>query len=150
DQFAIAFGNVAGAIDLSTCTQQADVSLLFDHFAVSMLAGRKPVVDVGFKDVRFGGYLKFVQTIRSLIPLDGFSDPPFVDVTASGVSAGFTQALPNLAIGMFSLENMRLVAVVNVPFLATGSSPLNFSFDFCTPDHPFLVTVAFLGGGGYF
>ncbi|MDR2214810.1 MAG: hypothetical protein LBE59_03095, partial [Nevskiaceae bacterium] len=91
---------------------------------------------------------KFIDGLRSLIPLDGFSDPPFVDVSAEGVTAGFTVALPNLAVGMFALTNLSLGADARIPFL--GESPLDIGFHFCTRERPFTLQVAFLGGGGFF
>jgi hypothetical protein len=126
----------------------AALSLKFDRCQLSMAAGKKPDIDVVFHGLTFGGPLSFVETLRQLIPLDGFSDPPHLDVDASGIRAGFSQALPNLAVGMFSLENIKLSADLYVPFL--GADPLTFTFAFCDKDHPFLVTVAMLGGGGYF
>ena len=38
-----------------------------------------------------------------------------VDVTASGLTAGFTQDLPNVAVGVFNLSNISLGADVQVP-----------------------------------
>ena len=129
-------------------TSSAAITLHFDHFIFDKEQNEKPSVDVVLKGIDFGGPLQFVETIKNLIPLDGFSDPPHIDVTPQGLDASYTMALPNLAIGVFSIENMSLSADLTVPFL--GQSPLNFSFDFCTRDNPFLVTVACLGGGGYF
>ena len=42
----------------------------------------------------------FVETLRDLIPLDGFSDPPDLTVDAQGIDASFSVALPNLAVGV--------------------------------------------------
>ena len=36
----------------------------------------KPDVNVDFGGIEFVGVLSFVESLRSLIPLDGFSDPP--------------------------------------------------------------------------
>ena len=91
--------------------------------------------------------LSFVEALKSLIPLDGFSDPPAIDVDASGIHASFSIALPNLAIGIFSLQNMSLGAGFTIPFIG---DPLSVYFNFCTRESPFLLTVSFLGGGGFF
>jgi hypothetical protein len=115
-----------------------------------MLAGQKPDVDLVFGGIHFGGPLRFIETLRNCIPLDGFSDPPYLDVQADHIEAGYTLALPAVAIGMFSLENLAITAALQVPLVGDGSTFLNFRFAFSSKDHPFLVTVAMLGGGGYF
>ena len=119
----------------------------FDRLAFRTSTGRKAEVDVKFEGIEFLGILSFVNTLTSLIPLDGFSDPPFVDVSAEGARAGFTLALPNLAIGIFSLTNISLGADAKVPFLG---DTVSVGFNFCTREKPFTLAVAFLGGGGFF
>jgi hypothetical protein len=121
------------------------LSLSFDRFAFKS-GGGKPEIDVAFRKVGFHGVLKFVETIKELIPLDGFSDPPSVDVTADGLTAGFSLALPDIAMGMFSITNMSLNADVQVPFLGKA---VTVGFSFCTRERPFTIAVAFIGGGGW-
>jgi hypothetical protein len=125
------------------------LTLLFKRAVFKMEVGKKPDVIVEFEDdgIQFGGVLAFINTLKDLIPLAGFSDPPNVDVDASGIRAGFSVALPNVAIGVFSLENLSLGAELRIPFVGP---PLSFRFDFCTRDNPFSLTVALLGGGGFF
>ncbi len=123
------------------------MTIPFDHVSFKAGSTGKAEVDVLIKDIAFGGFLEFVQTIKDLIPLDGFSDPPFVDVTPAGLTAGFTLALPNLAVGVFNLSNMSLGADVQVPFLGEA---LSVGFNFCTREKPFVLSVVFLGGGGWF
>ena len=48
---------------------------------------------------------------------------------------------------MFSLCNISLGAEARVPFI--GDS-LDFTFNFCTREHPFRLTVWVFGGGGFF
>lgn len=123
------------------------MTIPFDHISFKAGSTGKPEIDVLIGEIVFGGLLEFVETIKDLIPLDGFSDPPFVDVTPAGLSAGFTLTLPNLAIGVFSLSNMSLGADVQVPFLGEA---LTVGFNFCTREKPFVLAVVFLGGGGWF
>ena len=104
-------------------------------------------VDVLLTDIKFVGPLSFVETLRDLIPLDGFSDPPFLDITPQGIDAGFSLALPNVAIGVFSLTNLSLGAGFTVPFIG---QPLSVRFNFCTREQPFNLTVTLFGGGGFF
>ena len=119
----------------------------FDRLAFRTSAGRKPEVDVVFGGLEWLGILGFVESLQSLIPLDGFSDPPFVEVSPEGARAGFTVALPNLAIGIFSLTNLSLGADAKIPFLG---DVVSVGFNFCTRERPFTLAVAFLGGGGFF
>ncbi len=118
----------------------------FTRLAFRGGTSRRPEVDVVFGGIEFVGVLSFIEVLKQLIPLDGFSDPPFLDVSAEGVSAGFTVELPNVAIGVFSLTNLSLGADARIPFLGESVS---VGFNFCTRDRPFTLAVAFLGGGGF-
>jgi len=119
----------------------------FDHMFFKAGSAGKPEIDVVLGEIEFLGFLSFVETIKDLIPLDGFSDPPFMDVDQQGAKAGFTLELPNLPIGVFSLANMSLGADVSIPFL--GKS-VTVGFNFCSRERPFALTVMCLGGGGWF
>jgi hypothetical protein len=123
------------------------VILDFERVQLRMRAGEKPEVDVKFTDFKFGGPLSFVETLREVIPFDGFSDPPDVEVTAEGITAGFTMGLPNLAVGVFSLENLSLGAGFSVPFIGP---PLSSWFNFCERENPARLTVSMFGGGFFF
>jgi hypothetical protein len=131
---------------------KSPITLRFRRFAFRKEAGKKTDVDVVFGGITFGGPLAFLETLRRIIPLDGFSDPPSLEVGVDGVRAGFTLTVPDVAVGMFSLENIKISAELSIPFLTDGSvaKALTFKFEFCDRDHPFLCTVAMLGGGGYF
>jgi hypothetical protein len=119
----------------------------FDRLAFRAASGRKPEVDVVFRGIEFLGVLSFIETLKSLIPFDGYSDPPYVDVSTDGVTAGFSLALPSTAVGVFSLENISLGADARVPFL--GNEALTIGFNFCTREKPFRLTVMAIGGGGF-
>jgi hypothetical protein len=123
------------------------VRFKFDHLSFHGGNSAKPDVDVVLQDIEFLGFLAFVDTLRELIPFDGFSDPPFLDVTSEGLAAGFTLALPNASVGVFNLSNISLGADVQVPFLGKA---VTVGFDFCTRERPFTLAVAFIGGGGWF
>jgi hypothetical protein len=123
------------------------VRIAFDHLSFKAGSSGKPEVDVVIQKNEFVGILSFVETIKDLIPFDGFSDPPYLDVDSSGLKAGFTLGLPSLSIGVFTLANMSLGADVQVPFLGKTTS---VGFNFCTRERPFTLAVVFLGGGGWF
>jgi chaperonin cofactor prefoldin len=123
------------------------VHFSFDHLSFKAGTSGKAEVDVVMGDIEFVGFLGFIQKLRELIPFDGFSDPPYLDVTAEGLTAGFSVDLPNVAVGVFSLSNMSLGADIRVPFLG---ETVSVGFNFCTRDRPFTLAVLFIGGGGFF
>ncbi len=116
-------------------------------FAVDTNAKVDVNVEMEKNAMEFLGPLKFINGLKDLIPSDGFSDPPFLDVTTSGVKAGYTLAVPDVSLGAFVFRNISMGAVVNLPF--TGA-PLTMGFNFCERHQPFTITVAALGGGGFF
>ncbi|MEN4040749.1 MAG: hypothetical protein ROW39_00275 [Anaerolineaceae bacterium] len=126
---------------------QSFIVIRFEKIAFVTTSQKKPDVDVKLGEIEFVGVLSFVQALRELIPLDGFSDPPSVNITTEGISAGFSLALPNIAFGVFSLQNLSLGAGFSVPFV---DKPLSVRFNFCERHAPFLLTVSLFGGGGFF
>ncbi|MGW4792864.1 hypothetical protein ACWEPC_10685 [Nonomuraea sp. NPDC004297] len=150
--------DVRPAADVTCTLEEFDLVLLpgvleamrldFRRVRFTVRAGEKPDVEVAFRDIEFIGALSFVETLRRIIPLDGFSDPPMLDVSPSGVLARYGMPLPNLAIGVFSLENISLNAYLDLPF--AGTRPLEIGFAFCRRDAPFRLTVSLFGGGGWF
>jgi hypothetical protein len=127
------------------------VILWFEALSFNAKKGQKPDVAVQLRDgedaVQFGGPLEFVNELRNLIPSNGFSDPPSLTVTPSGISASFSINLPTVSVGVFSLSNASLGAGFLLPF---DSKPAQVKFNFCERQHPFSLTVSFLGGGGFF
>ncbi len=123
------------------------VNVAFDHLSFHASSAGKTDVDVVLEKFEFVGILGFVEKLRDLIPFDGFSDPPFLDVSAKGLSAGFTLALPSVAVGVFALTNISLGADLQVPFLG---GELSVGFNFCSRERPFTLQVTFIGGGGWF
>jgi hypothetical protein len=125
----------------------ACVQLKFDRIFFSKKPNEKAEIDVNLHDIVFAQQLSFIQDIRKAIPLDGFSDPPHIDVDESGIHASFSVGLPNLPFGIVCIENLTISAGLDVPFVGDG---ITFRFSFGDRDHPFTATVAMLGGGGYF
>ncbi len=122
------------------------LELSFDRFMFKAGTFGKPEVDIVLHDIQFKGVLSFVEDIKDLIPLDGFSDPPNLGVTAEGMTAGFTLALPSIALGAFSITNLSLGADLLLPFMG---KPVSIGFNFCSRERPFTLAVVFLGGGGW-
>ncbi len=121
------------------------ISLRFD-----VKRGQKPDVAVDLDPVdgvRFGGPLEFVNDLKKFIPSNGFSDPPSLSVTPSGISASYSLSIPNLQVGIFALSNMSIGAGFSLPF---DTRPVQVTFNFSTREKPFSLTVSLLGGGGFF
>jgi hypothetical protein len=126
------------------------VSIRFDQLKFTSETGHKPDPDCKLADkdaVKFHGALEFVDRLRELIPSNGFSDPPDVDVTRTGLSSTFSTSLPDIALGVFSLQHLSLSAGWSLPF---ADGPMAVRFAFCERHEPFVLSVAFLGGGGFF
>jgi hypothetical protein len=127
----------------------AFIGVAFDSVLLRMQSGQKMDVSVKLSGdgIRFLGELAFINEIRNFIPGSGFSDPPYLEVSPSGVIVGYTQPIPTIAVGMFSLQNISLGASFEIPF---DGRAVNMGFAFCTRENPFLLTVSIFGGGGFF
>ena len=122
------------------------MEMKFGRIGFRVATGGKPEVDVQFDGMEFQGALGFIEKLRQLIPFDGFADPPYVDISAEGATAGFDLALPSVAVGVFTMENISLAADCRVPFLGEA---VTVGFGFCSKESPFRLTVSAIGGGGW-
>jgi hypothetical protein len=133
--------------DLVLIAPKSFIELNFEKIEFSIDSAAKTDVDVKLSNIKFLGVLSFVETLRDLIPLDGFSDPPYLDITPKGIDAGYSISLPSLCCGMLNIANLSLSAGFTVPFIG---EPMSVRFNFCRREQPFLLTVYGLGGGGFF
>jgi hypothetical protein len=122
---------------------------IIDFNSIEFLAetGKSMDVSADIRDIVFAGPLSFIETLKDFIPLDGFVDPPAIDVSADGIRASYSLPIPSIAVGMFSLQNISLGAGFSIPFV---NEPLSVSFNFCTRENPFILTVMCFGGSGFF
>ena len=127
------------------------VTVWFDQLRFTAKSGAKPdvVADLhpGDDAIAFGGPLEFVNDLRSIIPSNGFSDPPSLSVTPSGISAGYSVNIPSIPLGIFALEHLSIGASFLLPF---DAKPAEVRFNFAERQRPFSLTVSLLGGGGFF
>lgn len=122
----------------------------FVLFKFTAETGQKTDVTVGLdpgQPVQFSGDLTFVEELRKAIPPDLFGDGPSLDISASGIRAGFAFALPPVEVGVFALKDVSLGAALTLPFV--DGKPV-FDFNVSTREHPFLLAVSIFGGGGFF
>ena len=121
----------------------------FDSIGFTAKPGQKPDVTIGInKDhgILFKGPLEFVNELKNYIPSNGFTDPPNLSVTAAGISASYSLALPAVTVGVMSLQNVSIGAGFDLPF---DGSPPTAKFNFAEKQNPFNLTVSLLGGGGF-
>lgn len=123
------------------------VDVGFKQVQFKSVPNQKPDVNVDLGEIKFIGILEFVNRLADLIPLDGFSDPPILDVSADGLTLGYELGLPTVSVGILSIQNIAFAASVFLPF---GDKELNFHFAFCKREQPFCLTVYLFGGGGFF
>ena len=136
--------------DLQLIAPAKFLKLRFKVLEFSIAPGKKPDVNVEFVDpdgIVFDGPLSFVNELKKIIPFDGFSDPPYLDVAPEGIKAGFDLAIPDLAVGVFALTNISLGASFIVPFI---DESIEARFNFCTRENPFRLSVSLFAGGGFF
>lgn len=112
-------------------------------------SGKKPDIDIQLPDdpLQFEGALEFLQPLKSIMGLDNFSDPPFLDITADGVCLGYTLEVPTVSVGVLSMQALALSAAITVPF--TGD-PVRARFAISSRENPFIITYSLFAGGGFF
>jgi len=141
---------MSGALTNFTIELLHVVEVLFDRFAFVANPGKKVDVIVELDEampVRFIDDLQFVEELRKTIPPGLFGDGPSLDIDLTRIKAGFSVGLPPVAVGVFALKDVSFGAFIELPF--RDGKPV-FDFGFCSRERPFNLTVAFLGGGGFF
>ena len=126
------------------------IEVLFVSFTFKTESGKKPDIDVQLATpdpVVFQEDLRFIDELRKQIPPGLFGDGPSLDITPAGVKAGFSLGLPAVAVGVFALKDVVLSTFLELPFL-DGCPTIDFAVS--SREHPFNLTIAFLGGGGFF
>ena len=139
-----------GTLDNFRVSVLKSVFINFTGFGFTTRGGQKPDVKVDLDPetpVEFAGDLKFIEELRKAIPPDLFGEGPSLDISPTGVRAGFAIGLPPLSVGVFALKDVSLGANLTLPFL--DGKPV-FDFNVSQRPHPFLLTVAFFAGGGFF
>ncbi len=123
------------------------VDLAFDSVTFTSRSGQKLDVAVVLKEITFLGPLSFVNALMQVVPLDGFADPPYLNIDTKGVGLGYTLAIPSVGIGVFSLQNLSLSAGFYLPFV---NESVSVTLAFCTRENPGQVLVSLFGGGVFF
>ena len=139
-----------GTLNAFMVTLLGVVEVHFTDFGFAARSGAKPDVTVHLDPEHplvFTGDLTFVEELRNAIPPDLFGKGPSLDLLPTGIRAGFSFALPPVAVGVFALKDVSLGAALTLPFL-DGRPSLDFNVS--ERPHPFLLSVGIFGGGGFF
>ena len=97
--------------------------------------------------ISFIGPLEFVQAIASILPSGLFGGRgPSIQLTPTALKVSYTLGLPPITCGVFSLQNIAILAGVDLPYL-DGKPAVEFGF--AARSRPFLLTVEIFGGGGF-
>jgi hypothetical protein len=120
------------------------IGITFSSLIFDSRTGAKTSLQPTIDSVSFMGPLSFIAAMGNLLSSLG---SPSVDVTAAGIDASYTLALPSFGVGIFSLSNLSLSAGVNIPLDGT---PVRMRFNLSTQDNPFQLTIYVFGGGGFF
>jgi len=145
---------IHGELNNFTMSLAKVIGITISQIAFDAPAGQKLTVTANMPPnddngpIQFLGDLSFLNALQKFIPSDGFQDPPSLDVTADGITAGYTLPIPSIGVGVFSIENISLSAALTLPFFTPN--PISFRFAFSEREHPFLISVSLLGGGGFF
>jgi hypothetical protein len=126
------------------------IGIAFSSFTFDSKTGAKTSIRPQIKSVKFLGALTFINDLEQLLSSLG---GPAIDVTAAGINASYTLALPDVSVGIFSLSNLSVTGGVNIPFNVPFNAPtlpVRVRLALCSQDNPFLLTIYLFGGGGYF
>lgn len=122
------------------------IRLEFESLRFHMASGAKPEFVPTIRRFDFIGPLSFVGELARRLPLDRFAGSPAISVDRDGVSAGLTIAVPDVALGMLSVQNIALATTLRLYFSET---PAELRFALSSRESPFLVSYSLLGGGGF-
>lgn len=150
------------------------VEIQIERIEYRAQSGKNSTFRVDIPQIKFMGALTFVQKLQWLLmrnkgfhfpekvgdndaevtdllattemPYEGLGIEPIFDLTDSGLTVGFSLAIPTIGVGIVTLMNISVLAEIILPWFGDC---LVFRFAFCTRAHPFTCTVMGLGGGGF-
>ena len=122
------------------------VTLRFTALTFSADPGSTPTIDPKGLRLSFDGDLSFLQKLSQAMEDLGLGGL-VIKVGTDRITAGFKLTLPALSMGMFSLTNLSVSALLTVPF---NGNPVQFTLAVAERFKPFGVSVSLFSGGGFF
>jgi hypothetical protein len=134
------------------------IAIKFDSIGFKSLQGATPTVNVNIPDggVEFRSVLVFLNAFTPFISFGGAGGGTAalgggsgadIAVDATGVTLKYTLAIPTIAFGMWSIQDIAFSAGIRLPF---DGSPVRLRLAFSDREKPFLVGVLVFAGGGFF
>ena len=120
------------------------LALHADRLTFHQRGGSAPTVELDGLRVDFQGALRLLEGLSQALDLAGVG--PLIDVSPSGITAGYSVELPTVGAGAFVLSNVAIGASVSIPF---DRRPVSVTLSFASPANRFALTVLMFGGGGY-
>ncbi len=125
------------------------VTLSFASLSFTADPGKGTTFSQEGMNLSFGGDLSFLQELSNEVgsALDDLGlGGTTIKVGTDRITAGFALTLPELSMGMFSLTNLSMTALLTVPF---DGRPLEFTLGVGERFKPFSVMVSLFTGGGF-
>jgi hypothetical protein len=120
------------------------LTISFNHFNLKSANGEPPKFDVEIRDVVFGDRLSFIQQLaKALDPDEG----PFLEFQGTKILAGFRFQLPTIQLGGFAMRDLRFLVEASI---SLKGDPMRMRIAISERQHPFLIQIGILGGGGFF
>lgn len=120
------------------------LNIHFNKLHLSAKTGAKTHFDVSIGSVNFEGPLSFIQDLEQFFASLG---GPSIDIQPSGLTVSYSLPLPSISVGVLAIENISLGGSLVLPF---DGSPVRLKVNFCTRNNPFLLSIYFFTGGGFF
>jgi len=141
--------DITGDLNNFTLSFFGALKVGFSQFHFESHTGQKVTVQPKVATVKFGGPLSFVNALQDMLKQGGSSwgNGLSIDVEPSGINISYTLALPDIAVGVMSLQNLGFGAALSLPF--TGD-PATLTFLFCSKAKPFIMSYCGFAGGGFF
>jgi hypothetical protein len=140
---------VSGTIKQIAISLGDIVRLSFTTLSFTAEPGRGTTFSQDGLSLSFGGDLTFLSDLSTQLSkaLDDLGlGGTTIRVGSDRITAGLALTLPQLAMGMFSLTNLSVSALLTIPF---DGRPLEFTFAVGERFKPFSVMVSLFTGGGF-
>ena len=106
------------------------IGVTFEKVTFKFGTGSKTVVEPKIKSVSFLGPLTFINDLEQLLTSLG---GPSIAITDGGINASYGLPIPDVTVGVFSLQNLKFDAGLTIPFDGT---PVRARFGLCTRTIP--------------